>query len=138
MAGERERAGIFFEPGRLFTPSVFPVVPAQCDCRGRREDSGFFGGKYHVVREAIIALRVVEPASDETRQHIPSLAASFEPTEGEGLPLGGVVWCAQRFELLRESFRKRGMPSDGAEAGTAGDKSAGGGGENQLQGHGKC
>ena len=130
MCGQREWAGIFFEPGWLFAPSIFPVVPAQCDCRGRREDSGFLGGEHHVVRQAIIALRIVEPTGYETRQHVPSLAARFEPTEGEGLPLGDVVWCAECFELLRESFRERGMPSDGAKAGTAGDQSAGGGGKN--------
>ena len=67
MAGKREWPGIFLEPGRLFAPSIFPVIPAECDCRGRREDGGFLSGEYHMVREAIIALRIVETPGDETR-----------------------------------------------------------------------
>ena len=85
--------------------------------------------------QAVIALRVVESARDEAREHAPVLVARFEQTEGERLAFRAFVGRADGLEQLGQAFGDGAVAGDGAIAAATGSESLRRRREDKLEGH---
>ena len=88
-----------------------------------------------MVGEAIIPLRIVQPAGDEAGEHAPILAAGFEQAERERLAGGMLMRRAGGLEELGQPFGDGAVAGDRAIAAPPGGESLGRRGEDKLEGH---
>ena len=130
-----QRTGLAFEPGGGAGPFGEPVFPARGQGGGRGEQGGLFGGEDQVMRETVVALRVVKAAGDEAGEHEPMAVAGLERAEGERLAFRQFMRCADGFQQLREAVRDGAMARDGAIARTSRGEALRCGSEDELEGH---
>ena len=88
-----------------------------------------------MVRQPVVALRVIESARDEAREHEPAATGGLEGAERESGVAGEPVRGAEAFEELRKPVRHRAMPGDRAVAGTSRSQALRRRSEDQLEGH---
>ena len=68
------------------------------------------------MRQTVVALRVIQAAGDEAREHEPMTVAGLERAESERLAFGQLMRRAYGLQQLGEAVRHGAVAGDGAIA----------------------